>query len=200
MTLPWNRAASRMVVRDSGVDHAAYERTIGSLAHRLIAALCRGELDLPAEPSYEAARRFARDAMRSHPITRGRLAIAQQTAVVLLAYWAELLPDIRLGYRLIGAELRFGSRQVDLAWELCPGPGRGVTCFIDEIKTGSWHGQASDRARHQVDALVAAGRGQFGARFAGLRFLTLTDPAGRHWVASDGTWSPLPDGWRPGID
>jgi hypothetical protein len=67
-------ATRHRVVRDSGTEHAAYERMIGSLAHRLIAQLCRDDPDPTAIPSLRSIRRLALAAVRPLPFRRGRLA------------------------------------------------------------------------------------------------------------------------------
>jgi hypothetical protein len=189
-------AARHRVVRDSGTEHAAYERLIGSLAHRLIAQLCRDDADPTAIPSLRSIRRLALAAVRPLPFRRGRLAVTQQTALAVWSYWRDLLPRPGTQHRLFGAEVRIGSVRVDLIWQ-ATAAGGATSYFFDEIKTGSWHGVPSRRARAQIDSLVDAGVERFGARFAGVRYLTLSDPAGRYWVTPDGRWTPLSTIGRP---
>jgi hypothetical protein len=189
-------ATRHRVVRDSGTEHAAYERMIGSLAHRLIAQLCRDDPDPTAIPSLRSIRRLALAAVRPLPFRRGRLAVTQQTALAVWTYWRDLLPRPSTQHRLFGAEVRIGSVRVDLIWEAAAAGG-ATSYFFDEIKTGSWHGVPSRRARAQITALIDAGVERFGARFTGVRYLTISDPAGRYWVTPGGQWTPLSTIARP---
>lgn len=191
MTLPARIILHRPVVRDSGSEHAAYERTIGSLVHRLIAQLCRDGADPSAFTSLRTIRRLVLAAVRPLPLRRGRLAITQQAALAIWCYWRDLLPQPTERCRLFGAEVRIGRTRVDLVWEIGGPAGQASSYFFDEIKTGSWHGRPSRRVRAQVDTLLDAGVERFGTQFAGIRYLTLADPAGRHWISPDRRWTPL---------
>ena len=71
MTLLARTFPRRPVVRDSGSEHAAYERTIGSLVHRLIAQLCRDGADPSAVISLGSVRRQVLAAVRPLPLRRG---------------------------------------------------------------------------------------------------------------------------------
>lgn len=198
MTMPVNRRpGKRPASRDSGIDHAAYERTIGSLVHRLIGQLCRQDPETSGAGSLRTIRRLAASAVRGHPISRGRLAVTQQTALGAWAYWRDLVPPATAGFKLVGTEVRVGRFGVDLVWELSDTTRSGPMYFFDEIKTGSWHGIPSRRQRSQIDSLLEAGSARFGPGFVGIRFLMLNDPAGRFWVTPDRRWIPLPVGWLP---
>jgi hypothetical protein len=59
MTLPAFRRPPASSLRDSGVDHAAYERTVGALVHLLIGQLCSGIVDPSSITSLRSTRALA---------------------------------------------------------------------------------------------------------------------------------------------
>lgn len=162
----------------------AYDRHAGQRTHLVVARISSLPVAMRAQPSLPAATAEARAVMRLAPMARGRDAALQRMAFAGLAYWTQLLPSAVSGYVYLGSELRFGRLRVDGAF------GRNGKVFFDEIKAGRWQGSTPDSHRAQVDTYLAAGVDALGADFLGLRYLNLTDSAGRFWVTPDGRWSP----------
>lgn len=105
---------------------------------------------------------------------------------MVVAYMDRYLPPV--GAEFLATELVCGDGRVDLAWRL---PGVGV--WFDEIKTWRHQDVGLDRVTwEQIHRYMAAGRGEFGAEFAGLRVLVLSQTAHAS-VAVDvfGTVEPL---------
>jgi hypothetical protein len=172
-------------IRDSGSDHAEYERAIGIRAHRLIARLCEQDDRDWQRASLSAIRLEAAAMLKELPMRRGRRGAAQRIAFAAWTYCRELLPERRSETSFVGAEVCLGATRIDVVWE------SGGRVVFDEVKTGAWRGRVTPHNRSQASHALAAGQQAFADRFAGLRFLYLDDATARFWVAPTGAWMPL---------
>lgn len=152
-------------------DSVAYDAKIGVLAHQIIAILAPTVRSLSKD---EQRTRIADTvaAVVTSP-TLGRLGKARLRVIsMVMAYVNLYMPPVDATF--LGAELVTGNGRVDLAWSLT---GTGV--WFDEIKTWRHQRVGLDTATwDQVHRYIDAGQSAFGDDFAGLRVITLSDPAG----------------------
>ncbi len=84
-------------------------------------------------------------------------------------------------WQLVGCEVALGNQLADMVWR--DAEGRVV---LDELKAERCRGVRPQAARHQVDALLQAALGRYGADFAGVRYILLGAPGTSRWVGADG--------------
>lgn len=152
-------------------DSVAYDAKIGVLAHQVIGLLAPTVRGLSKDEQRTVVADTVAAAVTSRAL--GRLGKARLRVIsMVMAYVNIYMPPVDATF--LGAELVTGTGRVDLAWSLT---GTGV--WFDEIKTWRHQRVGLDTATwDQVHRYIAAGLNTFGDDFAGLRVITLSDPAG----------------------
>jgi hypothetical protein len=165
-------------------DSRAWDSKVGVLVHRVV-----GVLAPVAQRSSPQTLRSSIAATVAATVTdrsMGRLDKARtRVSGMVSQYLSAFVPPPPTTF--LGAEVSAGTGRVDLAWEH---PSVGV--FFDEIKT--WrHVQPSldEETWAQVQRYLAAGQETYGARFAGVRVLTLSHRQACVWISPQGMLQSL---------
>lgn len=157
---------------------------IGDLVHECAGTLAEHRCESPAALAGLAAEwvnTHARDTANLGNLAKARAQVGSLTCAYLMRYAPG--PDAQY----LGAELRLGTKRVDLAWFI---PDFGVV--IDELKT-------TNTVKLSLDSLMLAqprdyavlGATEWGHLFAGVRFLPLRNPHQAVWITADGNTTPL---------
>lgn len=164
--------ADTAALREELTEMVSAASSIGTATHRVI-ALCAL---LSSDPSYELIERTAKRRSTARRSSSGHQALVGAVTTMTASYFTHLFPA---GARLYAIEERHHGVQFDLLWRL---PDR--TLFADELKTGrsrpeAYAAQATKQAR--------VGREAFGARFSGVRVVSLRTTAT--------AFTPAPERW-----
>lgn len=162
----------------------------GALVGQVIADLARQRQPVAANDGGAILRSVDR-VLAGRKSRRSLTGARQAMALFAAGYLRQMMPPA--GWQCLGAEIETAAGgRIDLVWR-GPGDESAALVLFDELKAQSIPTSQLLRgpAAAQLDRYLAAGRTRFGARFIGVRLISLRHPADSLLLRADGAVQPL---------